>query len=54
MQIRNYTPECIEEIVKLFYSSVHAIDSTIYSDKQKQAWASIPPDYDQWRLRLAG
>ncbi len=53
MQIRNYTPEYTEEIVKLFYSSVHAIDSKIYSNKQKQAWTPIPPDYDQWRLRLA-
>ncbi len=53
MKIRNYTPEHTKEIVELFYSAVHAIDSTIYSDKQKQAWAPIPPDYDQWCLRLA-
>lgn len=53
MEIRNYTLERTEETVKLFYSSVHAIDSTIYSDKQKQAWAPASPDYAQWCLRLA-
>jgi putative acetyltransferase len=53
MEIRNYTLERTEETVKLFYSSVHAIDSTIYSDKQKQAWAPTSPDYAQWCLRLA-
>jgi len=53
MEIRNYTPEYTEEIVELFNSSVHAIDSSIYSSKQKQAWAPTPPDYNQWRLRLA-
>ncbi len=38
MEIRNYTPEHIEEIMELFYSTIHSIDSIIDSCKQKEVW----------------
>lgn len=33
--------------------SVHAIDSLIYGQAQKNAWAAYPIDYGAWQNRLA-
>ena len=53
MKIINYSADRAKEITDLFYSSVHAIDCSIYSQEQKQAWASFPIDYDKWSARLS-
>lgn len=53
MEIRVYTADRTKEIAKLFHHSVHAIDSTIYSNEQKEAWAPTPPNYHQWQLKLS-
>jgi putative acetyltransferase len=52
MQIQAYTQGRSKQVVDLFHRSVHAISRDIYSDKQKQAWAPTPPDYEQWSARL--
>ncbi|MEL0629591.1 GNAT family N-acetyltransferase [Psychromonas aquatilis] len=41
------------QITELFYQAVHAVDSSIYSVPQKNAWAPKPINYKQWRERLA-
>jgi putative acetyltransferase len=52
MEIIEYSSSRAKEITDLFYSSVHAIDSSIYSDREKHAWAPKPIDYDKWKSRL--
>jgi len=53
MEIIEYSPNWAKEITHLFYSSVHAIDSSVYSYREKNAWAPKPIDYDKWIHRLA-
>jgi len=52
MEIKSYSAEWAIEIADLFYQSVHAIDPLIYTSEQKEAWATTPPDYAKWSLRL--
>ncbi len=37
----------------MFYQSVHAIDPSIYTPKQKEAWAPTPVSYERWFERLS-
>lgn len=52
MEIKSYSAEWAIEIADLFHQSVHAIDPSVYSPEQKEAWSSTPPDYAKWSLRL--
>jgi putative acetyltransferase len=52
MEIIEYSSSRVKEIADLFYMSVHAIDSLIYSEEQKNAWAPSPIDYKSWGKRL--
>ncbi|MEP1383251.1 MAG: GNAT family N-acetyltransferase [Paraglaciecola sp.] len=52
MEIIEYSSSWAEEITNLFYNSVHAIDSSIYSNREKNAWAPKPIDYGKWKCRL--
>lgn len=52
MKIIEYSSTWARDITDLFYSSVHAIDSSIYSNREKEAWAPKPIDYDKWKCRL--
>ena len=53
MIIVDYTSDRALEIADLFHSSVHAIDHSIYSSEQKEAWAPTPPNYEKWKARLS-
>ena len=53
MDIRCYSPAWARDIADLYYQSVHAIDSAVYTPEQKQAWAPAPIDYQVWAERLA-
>ena len=52
MKIQPYVDEMAVEIADLFHQSVHAIDPSIYTTVQKEAWAPTPPDYQRWTERL--
>jgi putative acetyltransferase len=52
MIIAEYSGTNLEEITNLFHRTVHAIDPSIYSEKQKEAWAPKPPEYLKWDQRL--
>ncbi|MDX2369552.1 MAG: GNAT family N-acetyltransferase [Colwellia sp.] len=52
MDVIEYSSNKVKEIADLFYESVHAIDSSIYSEKQKNVWAPMPIDYVKWENRL--
>ena len=52
MEIKSYSNAWAAEIADLFYQSVHAIDPSVYTPEQKEAWAPTPPDYTAWSKRL--
>jgi putative acetyltransferase len=52
MKIVEYSSDRAKEIADLFYESVHSIDSSVYSEEQKHAWAPMPIDYLKWEVRL--
>lgn len=52
MRIEPYSPSRALEIADLFHAAVHAVDSSIYTPEQKEAWAPTPPDYTRWAERL--
>ena len=52
MEIIEYSSNRAKEVADLFFMSVHSIDSSIYSQEQKRAWASSPIDYVSWGKRL--
>ncbi|OGT73785.1 MAG: histone acetyltransferase [Gammaproteobacteria bacterium RIFCSPLOWO2_02_FULL_57_10] len=52
MRIEPYSSSRAMEIADLFHAAVHAIDSSIYTPEQKEAWAPTPPDYAHWAGRL--
>lgn len=45
MDILTYSEKWSEEIADVFYQSVHAIDSSVYTPEQKEAWAPSPLDF---------
>lgn len=51
--ITPYTDENATEITDLHHACVHAIDPTIYSLEQQEAWAHTPPNYPYWVKRLS-
>ena len=52
MDVVEYSSKRSKEITDLFYDSVYAIDSSIYTDEQKSVWAPEPIDYGKWEERL--
>jgi putative acetyltransferase len=53
MRIQNYQESEHIEIANLFHDAVHAIEKSVYSIEQCNAWAPSPPDYLLWKARLA-
>ncbi|MDF9387608.1 GNAT family N-acetyltransferase [Vibrio sp. 1151_11] len=52
MEIIEYSSNYAKAVTDLFYSSVHAIDSSAYSEEQINVWAPFPIDYVAWDRRL--
>ena len=52
MKIRRYKPGEEKEIWKLFYNTVHCINSRDYTPKQISAWAPDNQDMTKWTERL--
>lgn len=52
MIITPYTAQHATALADLFHDAVHAIDKSVYTSGQKEAWAPTPPDYRQWADRL--
>lgn len=52
MEIKDYQNSDYVEIADLFHGSIHAVDPSIYSMAQLEAWAPTPPDYNHWEKRL--
>jgi putative acetyltransferase len=53
MEIRTYRPDDINEIIALFYSTVHAVNAGDYEQAQLDAWAPNDVNPAEWDARLA-
>ncbi|MCO6412681.1 MAG: GNAT family N-acetyltransferase [Thiogranum sp.] len=54
MKLRRYRAADTEGLAAVFTSSVHALAVDQYDAAQRHAWASLPPDLDEWRQRFEG
>lgn len=52
MQIRRYDPADLDEVVKLFYNTVHIVNAADYTPKQLDAWAPKTMDTSKWAVSL--
>lgn len=50
--IRHYKPTDIEEVINLFYNTVHSINTKDYTKAQVNVWASKNIDLDNWNKTL--
>ena len=53
MDIQTYSEKWAQEIADVFFQSVHAIDPSVYTPEQKEAWAPSPLDDEHWFKRLS-
>ena len=53
MLLREYGEEDLEEILRLFYRTVHVVATADYSEEQLDAWAPAEADREKWRASLA-
>lgn len=52
MIIRAYKPSDCEEIIRLFYNTVHTVNAKDYTQEQLAAWADGKVDMEQWNKSL--
>ena len=48
MEIRSYKAYDLEEIVQLFYDTVHRVNISDYSQEQVDAWATGCVNLEEW------
>ena len=48
MTIRKYRPEDCAEMAKLFYDTVHTVNTADYTELQLNAWATGEVDLSKW------
>lgn len=48
MQIRKYKSIDLDQIVRLFYDTVHTVNIKDYSTQQVNVWATRTVDLDKW------
>ena len=53
MIIRQYTPKDCEDLVKLFYHTVHTTNAKDYSQEQLNVWATDNIDLEVWNKSLS-
>lgn len=53
MIIRQYEPADCENLVKLFYHTVHTINAKDYSQEQLNVWATDKIDFEMWNKSLS-
>ncbi|MCM1041562.1 MAG: GNAT family N-acetyltransferase [Bacteroides sp.] len=52
MHLLPYTPDDLEEILQLFYETVHRVNIQDYSEEQVNAWASGRVNREAWDATL--
>lgn len=53
MIIRRYEPTDCEDLVKLFYHTVHSVNAADYSQEQLNVWAADTIDLEAWNKSLS-
>lgn len=53
MKIRTYERGDLEEVIKLFYETVHEVNIKDYAQEQVDAWAPANIDVELWIRRLS-
>lgn len=53
ISISAYSHQYEAAVAELFTAAVHAIDTSIYTKAQQQAWAPQPINYAYWQQRLS-
>src|ERR1051325_3033547 len=53
MKIRDYLTDDTQQIMDLFYETVHEINIQDYSQEQVDAWAPKVMNYEKWKERLS-
>lgn len=53
MNIRPYSPQDLNQILKLFYDTVHTVNTHDYSQVQVDTWAPKNPNKDLWNTTLS-
>ncbi|MDE5620913.1 MAG: GNAT family N-acetyltransferase [Ruminococcus sp.] len=53
MTIRKYKPSDCEKLIKLFYQTVHTVNSADYSPEQLDVWATGSENSDEWNKSLS-
>ena len=52
MILRPYRPSDLQELVELFYNTVHTVNAGDYTAEQLDAWADGSPDLAEWSRTL--
>ena len=52
MILRPYRPSDLQELVELFYDTVHTVNAGDYTAEQLDAWADGAPDFAEWNRTL--
>ena len=52
-QLRPYSPEDLEALLRLFYESVHRTACADYATEQLDAWAPEAPDQHVWKKKFS-
>ena len=52
-QLRPYSPEDLEALLRLFYESVHRTACADYTTEQLDAWAPEAPDQHVWKKKFS-
>ena len=52
MKIRRYASSDIDEVIKLFYGTVHTVNAADYTSEQLDAWAPKDMDASVWDASL--
>lgn len=52
MKIRKYQPADCEELVALFYHTVHTVNARDYTKEQLHVWATGKEDLEEWNRTL--
>lgn len=53
MITRRYKPKDCNELIKLFYNTVHSINAKDYSQEQLNVWATDRTDSEEWNKSLS-
>jgi putative acetyltransferase len=53
MKIRDYQTDDTQQIMDLFYETIHEINIQDYSQVQVVAWAPKETNYEEWKERLS-